>query len=250
MSIAKAGALLGALVCSPFVVGIQTASGQAVPGGTLDPTTIPKYVTPLVIPPVLFDDGGLPLQAEVALRQINQQVLPAGFPATPLWAYGDPANPATFNNPGFTIEVTKDTMTEIKWLNQLIADPDNCTIQRSKQQDTGKRPESDLLPHVIQDQNCVPVVDQTLHWANPAQDCLDGAPRPDCRGASDEPYWGPVPMVMHVHGAHVGPGSDGYPEAWWLPLANNIPKGYAREGTFFESANGADTLQSLSLIHI
>jgi FtsP/CotA-like multicopper oxidase with cupredoxin domain len=51
-------------------------------------------------------------------------------------------------------------------------------------------------------------------------------------------------MVMHVHGAHVGPGSDGYPEAWWLPLANNIPKGYAREGTFFESANGADTLQA------
>ncbi len=39
------------------------------------------------------------MSAQVALRQITQQVLPAGFPATPLWAYGNPANPATFNNP-------------------------------------------------------------------------------------------------------------------------------------------------------
>ncbi len=28
-----------------------------VPGGTLDPTTIPKYVIPLVIPPVMKDNG-------------------------------------------------------------------------------------------------------------------------------------------------------------------------------------------------
>ena len=29
-------------------------------------------------------------------------------------------------------------------------------------------------------------------------------------------------MVPHVHGAHVGPVSDGYPEAWWLPNATDI----------------------------
>ena len=45
-------------------------------------------------------------------------------------------------------------------------------------------------------------------------------------------------MVMHVHGAHVGPLSDGYPEAWWLPAANNIPRGYSNMGTFFDSADG------------
>ncbi len=39
-----------------------------------------------------------------------------------------------------------------------------------------------------------------------------------------QPYDGPVPMVVHVHGAHAGPESDGYPEAWWLPNANNIPR--------------------------
>ncbi len=102
-------------------------------------------------------------------------------------------------------------------------------------------PTGNFLPHIIQDQNGMPIVDQTLHWAAPNQDCLDGIPRTDCRGASDQPYLGPIPMVVHVHGAHVGPGSDGYPEAWWLPAANDIPAGYATNGTFFESANGADT---------
>ena len=80
MSRIKSRVLAGALLCTPLVVGMQTASAQPVPGGTLDPTTIPKYVTPLVIPPVLHDDGGAPLQAEVALRQINQQVLARRFP--------------------------------------------------------------------------------------------------------------------------------------------------------------------------
>jgi len=220
-------ATVGAALTGCALIHMSSAVAQAVPGGTLDPLTIPKYVTPLVIPPVLFDDGGAPMSAEVSLRQINQQVLPAGFPATPLWAYGDPANPATFNNPGFTIEVTKDTMTTVKWVNELVDAND------------------DYLPHIIQDANGVPIVDQTLHWAAPNQDCLDGIPRTDCRGASADPYTGPIPMVMHVHGAHVGPGSDGYPEAWWLPAANDIPAGYATNGTFFESANGADTANAI-----
>jgi len=246
----KRRVLVGGVLAGCTLINLPGAMAQAVPGGTLDPTTIPKYVTPLVIPPVLHDDGGTPALPqdppfEVALRQINQQVLPAGFPATPLWAYGDPANPATFNNPGFTIEVTKDTMTTVKWVNELVADPVTCRLPKAKFKPTGQKPQCDFLPHVVQDQNGVPIVDQTLHWAAPNQDCLDGTPRTDCRGASDQPYLGPIPMVMHVHGAHVGPGSDGYPEAWWLPAANNIPPGYATNGTFFESANGADTAQAL-----
>ena len=114
--------------------------------------------------------------------------------------YGNPANPATFNNPAFTFEVTKDTMTTVKWINDLTDGAGN------------------YLPHIIQDANGVPIIDQTLHWAAPNQDCRNGAPGDtDCRGASADPYFGPIPMVVHVHGAHVGPGSDGYPEAWWLP---------------------------------
>ena len=228
MSKMKSRILAGAFICTPLVIGIQTATAQPVPGGTLDPLTIPKYVTPLVIPPVLHDDGGVGMSVEVALRQITQQVLPPidvngnPLPPTPLWAYGDPANPATFNNPGFTIEVTKDVVTEVTWINDLV-------------DDTGA-----FLPHIIQDAAGNPIVDQTLHWAAPNQDCLDGIPRTDCRGASAAPYTGPIPMVTHVHGAHVNPTSDGYPEAWWLPDANNIPAGYATTGTFYDTTAPAD----------
>ena len=81
------------------------------PGGTLDPTAIPKYVTPLVIPPVLYDDRGgqSPLDVLVSLRQFTQQILPptdtngAPLPPTPLWGYGDPTEPVTYFNPSFTM---------------------------------------------------------------------------------------------------------------------------------------------------
>ena len=40
-----------------------------------------------------------------------------------------------------------------------------------------------------------------------------------------------MPIITHVHGAHITPESDGYPEAWYLPRANNIPAKYATQGT-------------------
>jgi FtsP/CotA-like multicopper oxidase with cupredoxin domain len=262
-------AFVPVLLCA----NISNALAQAVPGGTLDPTGIPKYATPLVIPPVLYDDQGgtVPLDVEVAQRQFTQQQLPStgciaasdaqvaaggtaiacvgdAFPKTTLWGYGNPAKPATFNNPAFTFEVTKDTMTTVKWMNQLT-------------DGAGK-----YLPHVITDSAGNPIIDQTLHWAAPNQDCRNGATGPtgetDCRGASDQPYTGPIPMVVHVHGAHVGPGSDGYPESWWLPngadagidctnLATypatpaDLTDDFDCNGTFFESAEGADTATAL-----
>ncbi len=45
----------------------------------------------------------------------------------------------------------------------------------------------------------------------------------------------PVPIVTHVHGAvGVHDDSDGYAEAWYLPRANDIPTGYATEGTWYD----------------
>ena len=42
-------------------------------------------------------------------------------------------------------------------------------------------------------------------------------------------------MVTHVHGAvGVGDESDGYPEAWFLPAAKDIPGGYATKGTWYD----------------
>ena len=208
----------------PLLLGASISSALAapLPGGTLDPLTIPKYVEPFVIPPVLYDDrnGRRPLNVEVALRQIQQQVLPTGFPQTTLWAYGNPQTPNSFNNPASTIEVTQNTLSTVTWKNELVDAVGN------------------FLPHVIRDAAGNPLIDQTLHWAAPNQDCLDGVPRTDCRGASAAPYIGPIPMVTHLHGAHVAALSDGYPEAWWLPAANNIPAGFATEGTFYSDING------------
>ena len=38
---------------------------------------------------------------------------------------------------------------------------------------------------------------------------------------------------------YVDADSDGYPEAWWLPAANNIPAGYATQGSKYSQIPGA-----------
>ena len=71
------------------------ALGAALPGGTLDPTTIPKYMTPLLIPPVMPKAGTIKMRGgkpadyyEISMKQITQQILPAGLPMTTVWGYG------------------------------------------------------------------------------------------------------------------------------------------------------------------
>ncbi|MGD8588685.1 MAG: multicopper oxidase domain-containing protein, partial [Chromatiales bacterium] len=123
----------------------------------------------------------------------------------------------------------------ITWSNELVQNPDGCKLSATPATDPACTP----LQHIIQDANGNPVIDQTLHWAAPNQDCLDGVVRTDCRGASALPYTGPIPMVTHVHGAHVGPVSDGYPEAWMLPIGNNIPLGFVPTGTFYDTTAAA-----------
>ncbi len=209
------------------------ATAEPLPGGSLDPTTIPKYVTPLVIPPVMKNDG-VANSYDIAVREFKQQILPGGiwntingrndkFNPTRVWSYGPAADPtptvapspnSQFNYPAYTVETLSGTPVNVRWINDLV------------DKETGK-----FLPHLLP-------VDQTLHWANPPQECMNGAARPDCEGISQERYEGPVPIVVHVHGHHVDPHSDGYPEAWWLPAATNIPAGYATEGSLFDDANG------------
>ena len=44
-----------------------------------------------------------------------------------------------------------------------------------------------------------------------------------------------MPIVTHAHGAvGVGDESDGYAEAWYLPAADDIPAGFATEGTWYD----------------
>ncbi|MBI5739309.1 MAG: multicopper oxidase domain-containing protein [Nitrospirae bacterium] len=187
-----------------------------VPGGTLDPTTITKYQRPLLVPPVMPKTDTLPGGIdyyEIAVRQFDQEVAPGLM--TTVWGYGSVNHPDTFSYPAYTIEATVNKPVRVKWINDL------------KDPDTGE-----FLPHLLP-------VDQTLHWANPPQDCIDGMMKTDCRGQSQERYTGPVPIITHLHGAHVQPDSDGYPEAWFLPDAANIPDGYATRGSRFGQIPGA-----------
>jgi len=180
-----------------------TSFAAPLPGGTLNPLSIPKYADPLPIPAVMpqtpnavVNGAGIDYY-EIAVRQFQQQVLSTGLPATTVWGYGSVNHPGTFAYPARSIEATVNRPVRVKWLNQLVDGNGNFL-----------RP---LAP-----------VDQTLHWANPAGDCIDGVKRTDCRGRSQLPYAGPVPVSVHLHGAHVNPDSDGFPEAWFLPAASNI----------------------------
>mmetsp|Transcript_3320 Transcript_3320/g.4917 ORF Transcript_3320/g.4917 Transcript_3320/m.4917 type:complete len:876 (-) Transcript_3320:161-2788(-) len=192
----------------------------------LDHAAIPKYVESLTIPSVLYD-ASVDNSIEIAVRQITQQVLPSGYPITTLWAYGNPLEPSTFSNPAGTVEAIKDHSLLVTWTNDLVQDPDTCL----------QDPQSDAcnyLIHILQDKEGAPIVDQTLHWANPGRSmCEDGSNRTDCRGTSVDAYWGPIPTTMHVHGGHSIPQSDGYPEGWFLPNANDIPEGYVTHGAYY-----------------
>jgi FtsP/CotA-like multicopper oxidase with cupredoxin domain len=144
---------------------------------------------------------------EIALKQFQQQILPAGMPATTVWSYGSAGRNDTFNYPAFTIEARYRRPVRVKWINGLVDDA------------TGN-----YLPHLL-------AVDQTLHWANPS----GGTQGRDMHGSTGAPYGGPVPIVTHLHGGHNAQESDGFAEAWYLPAANNIPAEYARVGTWYDA---------------
>jgi len=216
--------LSGAGILSLYAAshGKATLKAQAaIPGGTLDPETLPKFVTPLLIPPVMPRAGTIKQKGgknvdyyEISMKQFKQQILPAGLPQTTVWGYGAVAGMGrkpllVHNAPSLTIEAQAGRPVRIKWINDL------------------KDANGNYLSHLLP-------VDPTLHWANPG----GGISGRDTRPAFTETpgsYTGPVPTVPHVHGAvGVGDESDGYTEAWYLPAANNLPEGYATEGTWYE----------------
>src|SRR4051812_25051902 len=83
--------LTGVLVCLLSCPGARPAVAAPVPGGTLDPTKIPKYVAPLFFLPEMPKSLLSPVPAadyDIAVRQFKQQILPAPLPATTVWGYG------------------------------------------------------------------------------------------------------------------------------------------------------------------
>lgn len=184
---------------------------------SLDPNSIPKYVTSLVIPPAMPRTRKVRCKKinadidyyEIAVRQFRQYILPESMgKQTTVWSYGSVNHPGSFNYPAFTIEAESDKPVRVKWINQLIDANGN------------------YLPHLLP-------VDPTLHWANPPGGKKNRDSRP-LFSTTPERYTGPVPIVTHLHGAHTDDFSDGYAEAWFLPRAKNIPRGYAKQGTWYK----------------
>jgi spore coat protein A, manganese oxidase len=212
------GAVAGASLFIPLRFGSYAVA--QIPGGTLDPNDVTKFVTPMLIPPVMPRAGTITMPGgkpadyyEISVKQFDQQILPAGMPATTVWGYGAVASASKrglllHNAPSLTIESQWKRPVRIKWINDL------------------KDPSGNYRPHLLP-------VDPTLHWANPPGGVAGRDSRPDF-GSTPGPYTGPVPIVTHLHGAvGVGDESDGYAEAWYLPAAANIPPGYATEGTWY-----------------
>ncbi len=209
---AKLTAMAGGALMLPWKLG--RALYAQIPGGTLDPHAVAKYVLPLIKPPAMPLSKGSNRNKDkynIAVRQFRQRILSPPHPMTTVWSYGSADFPGTvaqggtFNYPAFTIEANWNKVTQVQWSNELVDAYGN------------------YLPHLLP-------IDQTLHWANPP----GGAAGRDKRGFEQAPYRGPVPLVTHVHGAHTAEDSDGYAEAWYLPNAANIPFGYATTGTFYD----------------
>jgi FtsP/CotA-like multicopper oxidase with cupredoxin domain len=202
--------MLLAIFAVTIVINTNTVKAQDEP--TIDPTTIPKYVDQLVIPPVYVPTYSIDWKAHkliqnyhVDMSEFYEQILPTvdangnptGFGPTKVWGYGGYVKDAVTgkflgyirNSPGPTFEVLRGIPARVTWQNKITT------------------------PHMF-------AVDPTLHWANPN----------DMPMMLDPPYPGFPPgfeaaqanvsLVTHLHGAEVRSDSDGGPEAWWT--ANGI----------------------------
>ena len=161
----------------------------------LDPMSIPKWVNQLTGPPPVYEPtvrrGGKEIAYTVDMTAFSQQILPPGFPETPVWGYGGTARDAITgealgyvrNAPGPSFESLKDVPITVKWVNEIDS--------------------AHLFP-----------VDPTLHWADPNDFGMPMDPYPEYPPGFPEAQ-SPVPLVAHLHGGEVPSASDGGPNAWF-----------------------------------
>ena len=124
--------------------GFWSGVFSQVPGGSLSPDEIPKFVTPLPILPAMpqaASDATTDYYT-IAVRQFRQQILPPAFPRTTVWGYGSLTGTGHIQLSGPYDRSTAYRQIRATWVNQLV-------------DEQGK-----FLPHLLP-------VDQTLHWANP-----------------------------------------------------------------------------------
>ena len=148
---------------------------------------------------------------DVRMFEFQQSVLPddiyEGLPApfnagTYVWGYqvgGGEETGPTW--PGRTVEARSGQTTTVTYVNSLPFDP--------------------VLRRYL-------TVDQTIHWADPLHEM-----------GSFSPFTGPIPTVVHLHGAEDESAFDGAPEAWFTPDGRH-GKGYS---TLYATALNAAVYQ-------
>jgi len=178
------------------------------PAPWLDPNLIPKFVEPLLIPPVYQPtlSNSTHDYYEISMETGVQQVLPTGFPTTPIWGYNGTivGGSPWISQPGATFEASRGRPIVVKWINNIAT------------------------PHLFP-------VDPSLHWADP--NGLDYHMNPP---ATWDPYppgytlaQTNVPTIPHLHGGEVQSTSDGHPDAWFTATGDH--------GTAYNTINPADT---------
>jgi FtsP/CotA-like multicopper oxidase with cupredoxin domain len=129
---------------------------------------------------------------------------------TTVWGYGN-RRKATW--PGRTIEVKSNEKTTIKWQNKL-----------AKREHLFLDPRPVALPHLLP-------VDESLHW------CYNISGYESLNVAKDG-----VPLVTHVHGAHVDSASDGNPEYFFGLTQQSRGPRWTSEDYHYDNSQPAGTL--------
>ena len=201
--------------------GVTTQASVRTPQTPLDGNTVPKFVDQL--PTFAGRRISGTTTVNVNMQEFQQKVLPAsvyaGKPApfnngTFLWGYNLNNTGPSF--PARTIEAQRGIATTARYTNSLT----NTRLQS-------------LL-----------TVDQSLHWADPLgttarNNCVNGPP---LAAACTQPYTGPIPTVVHLHGAEVLSQFDGHPEAWFTPGLAQRGRGFVSNMYNYVNTQDATTL--------
>ncbi|WP_221066657.1 multicopper oxidase domain-containing protein [Methylomagnum ishizawai] len=213
---------VGLLLLLAQGIAAPAQASVLVPQTPLDGACIPKYATAL---PVFGPAGSIPRvdavqhpALMVTMKEIDQQVLPKDkgdtcgkgvkFGTTRVWAYETTdaqtrkvLGPA--NWPAVTLDAQARLATRIKYVNALPS------FNPAKPRGAG------LVQGLF-------LVDQTLHWADPLQQ-MCGMETRDCSTPANaaspccQPYTGPVPATVHLHGGVLPARFDGGPDSWFTP---------------------------------
>ncbi len=137
-------------------------------------------------------------------NHVTGLISPIGTPLiTPMWGYG--RNRRTVSWPGKTIETFTNSRMRIKWKNKLY--------KRRK-----------VLPHLLP-------VDDSFHWAYG----IHGYTQYSIAKNG-------VPLVPHVHGAHVDSSSDGNPEYFFSPKWRVRGPRWVHKKYTYDNSQGAGCL--------